>query len=226
MKKAGCHVVYGFVGMKTHAKLMLIVREEADGWLQRYCHIGTGNYHPATARLYEDFGLLTADRAVGEDITDLFNHLTGYSRKIGYRRLIVAPEGLRAGIVGRVGRRRPGQGGQAREDPVQVQRARRRGCGGRAVPGRAGRRARSPVDTRDVRGQARVPGLSDTSGCAASWAGSSSTRGSTRSAPASPDPEAGNKVWIGSPDMMHRNLDRRVEGAGGSTRGIAPNCVS
>src|ERR1700746_526346 len=104
LEEAGCHVVYGFVGMKTHAKLMLIVRQQPDGTLRRYCHIGTGNYHPTTARLYEDFGLLTADNRVGEDVPDLFNHLTGYSRKSGYRRLLVAPEALRAGIVGRVGR--------------------------------------------------------------------------------------------------------------------------
>ena len=104
LEEAGCHVVYGFVGMKTHAKLMLIVRQQPDGSLRRYCHIGTGNYHPTTARLYEDFGLLTADNRVGEDVTDLFNHLTGYSRKSGYRRLLVAPEALRAGVVGRIDR--------------------------------------------------------------------------------------------------------------------------
>ena len=104
LEEAGCHVVYGFVGMKTHCKLMLIVREQQDGSLRRYCHIGTGNYHPTTARLYEDYGLLTADPVVGEDVTDLFNHLTGYGRKDSYRRLLVAPEALRAGIVGRIGR--------------------------------------------------------------------------------------------------------------------------
>ncbi len=81
LEEAGCHVVYGFVGLKTHCKMALVVREEADGSLRRFCHIGTGNYHPKTARLYEDFGLLTADRTVGEDITDLFNHLTGFSRR-------------------------------------------------------------------------------------------------------------------------------------------------
>ena len=81
LEEAGCHVVYGIVGLKTHCKMVLVVREEPDGSLRRYCHIGTGNYHPTTARLYEDFGLLTADRTVGEDVTDLFNHLTGYSRK-------------------------------------------------------------------------------------------------------------------------------------------------
>ena len=102
LEEAGCHVVYGFVGLKTHCKMALIVREEADGSLRRYCHLGTGNYHPTTARLYEDFGLLTADPAVGEDVTALFNHLTGYSRPGSYRRLLVAPEALRTGIVSRI----------------------------------------------------------------------------------------------------------------------------
>src|SRR6202012_604247 len=81
LEEPGCHVVYGFVGLKTHCKMALIVREEPDGTLRRYCHIGTGNYHSKTARLYEDFGLLTSDQTVGEDITDLFNHLTGFSRR-------------------------------------------------------------------------------------------------------------------------------------------------
>src|SRR5205823_1219276 len=80
LEEAGCHVVYGFVGLKTHCKMALIVREEPDGTLRRYCHLGTGNYHPTTARFYEDYGLLTADPVVGEDVTALFNHITGYSR--------------------------------------------------------------------------------------------------------------------------------------------------
>ncbi len=104
LEQAGCHVVYGFVGLKTHCKMALIVRQEADGTLRRYCHLGTGNYHPTTARLYEDFGLLTADPAVGEDVTALFNHLTGYTRNGSYRRLLVAPEELRNGIVSRIDR--------------------------------------------------------------------------------------------------------------------------
>ena len=87
LEHAGCHVVYGFVGLKTHCKMVLVVREEADGSLRRFCHIGTGNYHPKTARLYEDYGLLTSDRQVGEDVTDLFNHLTGYSRPTEYQPL-------------------------------------------------------------------------------------------------------------------------------------------
>src|SRR5690606_30851814 len=102
LETAGCHVVYGFVGLKTHCKLALIVRQESDGQLRRYCHIGTGNYHPKTARLYEDFGLLTADPEVGEDVSALFNHLTGYSRQSSYNRLLVAPHSLRPGLVQRI----------------------------------------------------------------------------------------------------------------------------
>ena len=159
LEEAGCHVVYGFVGMKTHCKCVLIVREEPDGSLRRYCHIGTGNYHPTTARLYEDYGLLTADPAVGEDVTDLFNHLTGYSRRSSYRRLLVAPEALRAGIVGRIGAPgRPRPRGQAVPDPVQVQRARGRGCRRRAVPGVTGRRSDRLVGARDLRAAAGRPG--------------------------------------------------------------------
>src|SRR5437773_2208509 len=103
LERAGCHVVYGLVGLKTHCKTALVVRQEG-GQIRRYCHIGTGNYHPKTARLYEDFGLLTADPEVGADLTDLFNVLTGYSRQTAYRRLLVAPYGVRSGIVERIER--------------------------------------------------------------------------------------------------------------------------
>jgi polyphosphate kinase len=98
LERAGCHVVYGLVGLKTHAKIALVVREEG-AVLRRYCHVGTGNYHPKTARLYEDFGLLTAAPEVGEDVTELFNRLTGYGRPPSYRRLLVAPEGVRSGLL-------------------------------------------------------------------------------------------------------------------------------
>jgi polyphosphate kinase len=101
LERAGCHVVYGLVGLKTHCKTALVVREEA-GQLRRYCHIGTGNYHPRTARLYEDFGLLTASPATGADLTDLFNTLTGYSRQTAYRQLLVAPHGVRSGLTERI----------------------------------------------------------------------------------------------------------------------------
>ena len=96
LERAGCHVVYGLVGLKTHCKTALVVRQE-HGVLRRYCHIGTGNYNPKTARIYEDLGILTADPRVGADLTDLFNTLTGYSRQTNYRTLMVAPHGIRAG---------------------------------------------------------------------------------------------------------------------------------
>ncbi len=92
------HVAYGLVGLKIHTKVAMVVREEPEG-LRRYCHIGTGNYNHRTARLYEDIGLLTADPIVGDDLADLFNHLTGYGRDIRYEKLLVAPESLRPGLV-------------------------------------------------------------------------------------------------------------------------------
>ena len=95
LEEAGVHVVYGLVGLKTHTKILLVVRQEHDG-IRRYCHIGTGNYNPVTANLYEDIGLLTADPELGADLTELFNYLTGYSRQGRYRKLLVAPVSLRA----------------------------------------------------------------------------------------------------------------------------------
>jgi polyphosphate kinase len=94
LEQAGVHVVYGLVGLKTHSKTALVVRQEGDG-ITRYCHIGTGNYNASTARMYEDIGILTAEPDVGADLTDLFNFLTGYSRRVDYRRLLVAPATLR-----------------------------------------------------------------------------------------------------------------------------------
>ena len=98
LEQAGVHVVYGVVGLKTHAKICLVVRREGSG-VRRYGHIGTGNYNPSTARLYEDVGLLTADRQLGSDLTDLFNLLTGYSRQREYGKLLVAPVSLRPRLV-------------------------------------------------------------------------------------------------------------------------------
>src|SRR5262249_3003175 len=103
LERAGCHVVYGLVGLKTHCKTARVVRQEA-GKTRTYGHIGTGNYNPKTARLYEDLGMLTADPTVGADLTDLFNVLTGYSRQTSYSTLLVAPQGVRRGIVERVDR--------------------------------------------------------------------------------------------------------------------------
>ncbi len=98
LEEAGVHVVYGLVGLKTHSKAALIVRREEDG-IRRYCHLGTGNYNPRTARQYEDLGLLSADPEIGADVGDLFNFLTGYSRYAQYRKLIVAPVALRHRIL-------------------------------------------------------------------------------------------------------------------------------
>ncbi len=98
LERAGCHVVYGLVGLKTHCKLCLVVRQEGER-LRRYVHVGTGNYNPKTARLYEDLGLLTSDEDIGSDVSHLFNYLTGYSRKTKYESLIVAPHGMRERII-------------------------------------------------------------------------------------------------------------------------------
>ena len=103
LEDAGVHVVYGLIGLKTHCKICLVVRREGST-IRRYCHIGTGNYNPKTARLYEDVGLLTAAPEIGADLTDLFNSLTGYSRKVSYRNLLVAPHGVRKGIIERIER--------------------------------------------------------------------------------------------------------------------------
>ena len=98
LERAGAHVAYGLVGLKIHAKIAMIVREESDG-IRRYCHVGTGNYNHRTARLYEDFGLLTADAEVGADIAGLFNRLTGYGRSVAHKHLITAPEQLRTRLT-------------------------------------------------------------------------------------------------------------------------------
>jgi polyphosphate kinase len=97
LEEAGVHVTYGLVGLKTHTKIALVVRDEPDG-IHRYCHIGTGNYNPKTAKLYEDVGLLTSDELIGADLTHLFNFLTGYGRNVRYRKLLVAPHSLRQAL--------------------------------------------------------------------------------------------------------------------------------
>jgi polyphosphate kinase len=97
LEREGVHVVYGLLGLKVHCKVALVVRREGDQ-IRRYVHLGTGNYNPTTARLYTDVGMFTADEEIGGDVTDLFNHLTGYSAKKSYRKLLVAPQSLRQGI--------------------------------------------------------------------------------------------------------------------------------
>ena len=155
LEQAGCHVVYGLVGLKTHCKLAMVVRDEPDG-IRRYTHIGTGNYNPKTARTYEDLGLLTTDELIGEDVAHLFNNLTGWSRNASYGQLMVAPDSVRTGLV-RADRARdrapPGRPPGA--DPDEDELAGRRGDHGRAVSGLAGRAAGRAGHPRDLRPAAR-----------------------------------------------------------------------
>jgi polyphosphate kinase len=206
LERAGCHVVYGLVGLKTHCKTSLVVRQEGSQ-IKRYCHIGTGNYHPKTARLYEDFGMLTADPEVGADVTDLFNVLTGYSRQTAFRRLLVAPHGVRRGLIERI------------EEQARTARA-----GGEAL---VQFKVNSLVDeetidalyraSRDgvridlvIRGMCSlrpgVPGLSDNIRVR-SIVGRFLEHSRVFRFGAGDEAE----YWIGSADLMHRNLDRRVE---------------
>ncbi|RIJ77130.1 RNA degradosome polyphosphate kinase [Nakamurella silvestris] len=206
LEKAGVHVVYGLVGLKTHCKTALVVRQEGST-IRRYCHLGTGNYNPKTARIYEDLGLLTADPDIGADLTDLFNVLTGYSRQTEYRNLLVAPHGIRTGIVGKIMREidhvRAGREGLVRLKMNSIVDEQVIDALYRAS--QAGVR----VDL-TVRGicalRAGVPGLSENI-TVRSIVG--------RFLEHSRIFHFGNggedEYWIGSADMMHRNLDRRVE---------------
>jgi polyphosphate kinase len=209
LEEAGCHVVYGVVGLKTHCKMILVVREEADGTLRRYCHIGTGNYHPRTARLYEDFGLLTADTTVGEDVTDLFNHLTGYSRPSDYRRLLVAPEGLRSGLVKQI---------NAQADLARAGRPARIKMKCNAIIDEVvidslyrASQAGVPIDLW-VRGICGVrPGLPGVSETIRVRSVLGRFLEHSRVYAFGTGEDDGGDVWLGSADLMHRNLDRRVE---------------
>ncbi|ORX01360.1 RNA degradosome polyphosphate kinase [Mycobacterium triplex] len=204
LEQSGVHVVYGYVGLKTHCKTCLVVRREGST-IRRYCHIGTGNYNGKTARLYEDVGLLTASPDIGADLTDLFNSLTGYSRKVSYRNLLVAPHSIRTGIIERVEREiaahREHGGGRIRmkmnalvdEQVIDaLYRASRAGVRVEVVvrgicalrPGAEG--FSENISVRSILGRylehSRIMHFSRI-----------------------------NEFWIGSADMMHRNLDRRVE---------------
>ncbi|WP_084626497.1 RNA degradosome polyphosphate kinase [Demequina aurantiaca] len=206
LEQAGVHVVYGLVGLKTHCKLSLVVRQEDDG-LARYCHIGTGNYHPKTARLYEDYGLLTRDQEVGADLTKLFNQLSGYAPKAKFRRLIVAPVGVRAGLVERI--------------DAEAKRA------AKGEPAWIKIKINSIVDERTIDALYRasqagvqvdlvvrgicalrpgVPGLSENIRVR-SILGRFLEHSRIYAFAGGGDPE----VFIGSADLMHRNLDRRIE---------------
>ncbi len=206
LEEAGVHVVYGLVGLKTHCKLSMVVRNDGDK-LRRYCHLGTGNYHPKTARLYEDLGLLTCDDQVGEDVNSLFNVLSGYSMTTDYHRLLVAPHSVRAGLVERIDREiaHAQAGRQARirfksnalVDEGVIDALYRASDAG------------VPVEV-FVRGicalRPGVPGLSQNIKVV-SILGRFLEHSRAYAFANGGDQE----VWIGSADMMHRNLDRRVE---------------
>ncbi|MCW2808934.1 MAG: Polyphosphate kinase [Marmoricola sp.] len=206
LEHAGCHVVYGLVGLKTHCKLAMVVRDEPEG-IRRYTHIGTGNYNPKTARMYEDFGLLTTDEAIGEDVAHLFNNLSGYSRNASYAELMVAPDSVRTGLI----------------DAIQNEIAHHR----------AGRPARIRIKANSIVDEALIDEL-----YRASRAGvpvDLLIRGICAVRPGAKGLSENIRVrsilgrylehsrvmwfanggeptvWIGSADLMHRNLDRRVE---------------
>ncbi len=208
LERAGCHVVYGLVGLKTHCKLCLVVRQEPDG-LRRYAHIGTGNYNPKTARLYEDLGLLTADPEVGSDLTDFFNHLSGYSRRTGYSRLLVAPNTLRDGLVDRIDREaRAARAGRRSGIRIKVN-----SIVDEVVIDALYRASQAgvPIDL-VVRGMSAlrpgVPGLSETIRVRGILG-----RFLEHSRIFSFAADGEHEVYIASADLMHRNLDRRVEAA-------------
>ncbi len=206
LEHAGCHVVYGLVGLKTHCKLSMVVRDEPEG-IRRYTHIGTGNYNPKTARLYEDIGLLTTDEAIGEDVAHLFNNLSGYSRNASYAELMVAPDSVRSGLT------------EAIHEEIAHHRAGR--------PARIRIKANSIVDEALIdelytasragvpielliRGICAVrPGVKDLSENirVRSILGRYLEHSRVMWFENGGEPA----VWIGSADLMHRNLDRRVE---------------
>ena len=216
LERAGVHVVYGIVGLKTHCKLSLVVRQEADG-LRRYCHVGTGNYNPKTARIYTDLGLLTCDPVVGQDMTRLFNQLSGYAPKSGFHRLLVAPRTVRSGLIQRIRREedaaRAGKEAwikikvnsivdektidalyRASQAGVKIDIVERGICALKpGVPGLS-----ENIRVRSILGRflehSRIYAFANSDG-----------------PQIGEGPAAGPEVWIGSADLMHRNLDRRVE---------------
>jgi polyphosphate kinase len=206
LEQAGVHVVYGIVGLKTHCKLSLVIRQEGSQ-LRRYCHVGTGNYNPKTARFYEDYGLFSARESVGEDLTRLFNQLSGYAPESSFRSLLVSPNGVRYGLLeridkeiahvaaGKVGRIRLKMNSLVDEQIIDaLYKASNAGVKVEVV----------------VRGMCAlrpgVPGLSENI-TVRSILGRYLEHSRVFIFDGAGDPS----VFIGSADMMHRNLDRRVE---------------
>ena len=206
LEAAGVHVVYGIVGLKTHCKLSLVIRQEGAG-LKRYCHIGTGNYNPKTARFYEDLGLLTAKSAVGEDLTKLFNQLSGYAPEASYRTLLVSPIGVRAGLTERIRR----EAELALEGKPARIRFKMNSLVDEQIIDELYRAAMAGVKVDIlVRGMCALrpgaPGLSENIRVRSVLG-----RYLEHSRIFWFDNGGAPEVFIGSADMMHRNLDRRVE---------------
>ncbi|ARG60849.1 RNA degradosome polyphosphate kinase [Mycobacterium kansasii] len=204
LEQAGVHVAYGIVGLKTHCKTALVVRREGP-LIRRYCHVGTGNYNSKTARLYEDVGLLTAAPDIGADLTDLFNSLTGYSRKVSYRNLLVAPHGIRTGIIDRVER----EVAAHRENGNGRIRLKMNALVDEQVIDALYRASQAGVPTEVVvRGICALrPGVEGFSENITAR----SILGRFLEHSRILHFRAIDEFWIGSADMMHRNLDRRVE---------------
>ncbi len=204
LEDAGVHVAYGLIGLKTHCKTALVVRREGSV-IRRYCHIGTGNYNPKTARLYEDIGLLTSAPDIGADLTDLFNSLTGYSRKMSYRNLLVAPHGVRKGIVERIER----EVAAARDGVDALIRVKANALVDEQVIDALYRASQAGVRVEVV-----VRGICALRPGAAGYSDNIVVRsilGRFLEHSRIIHFRAIDEFWIGSADMMHRNLDRRVE---------------
>jgi polyphosphate kinase len=212
LEEVGVHVVYGIVGLKTHSKTALVLRKEEDG-VRHYCHVGTGNYNSKTARIYEDIGLLTADREIGSDVGELFNYLTGFSRHADYRQILVSPTTVRKRIMAMIEEQtEAGRSGRivlklnGLTDATMIDALYR--ASGAGVP----------IDLA-VRGLCRLrPGIPELSENirVRSLVGSFLEHSRIyRFGGAPEDPSVGEglplKLYIGSADLMGRNLDRRVE---------------
>jgi len=206
LEQAGVHVVYGIVGLKTHCKLSLVIRQEGST-LRRYCHIGTGNYNPKTARFYEDYGLLTSRESVGQDLTRLFNQLSGYAPSESFNTLLVSPNGVREGLTERIAteieHHKAGR-------PARISFKINSLVDEKIIDSLyAASMAGVPVDVY-VRGMCSlrpgVPGLSETIRVR-SILGRYLEHSRAFAFANGGDP----RYYIGSADMMHRNLDRRVE---------------
>ena len=206
LEQAGVHVVYGYPGLKTHAKCILVVRREGDG-VRHYVHIGTGNYHPKTARLYTDVGLFTCDEDIGDDVADMFNFLTGLGRPSEYRKVLTAPRGMREGILEEIDRT---IAAHERGEPARI-RMKMNALVDRCCIRALYRASQAGVPVQlNVRGicclRPGVPGISD-----AISVTSVLGRFLEHSRIYSFDRDGETRVLIGSADLMPRNLDQRVE---------------